>query len=76
MAYADFRRTLREMVNNHHRDVVILTETRISGDCANNIIASLGFEHYTKVDAMGFPGGIRVLWNPNAIFIELVASSF
>lgn len=43
------------------RDVMILTETRVSGERANVIIASLGFERYTKVDAMGFAGGIWVL---------------
>lgn len=46
---ADFRRRIfREFVSAHQPDVVILTKTRVSGDHANDIIASLGFDHYTK----------------------------
>lgn len=55
---------------------MILTETRVSGDRANNIIYNLGFKIYTKIDAMGYPEGIWILWNPNAVLLEPVASSF
>lgn len=72
----DFRRTFRDLISSHHPDVVILTETRISGKRADNIISSLGFERYTKVNAMGFAGGIWVLWNPNTVFLEPISSSF
>lgn len=75
-ASSDFKRTFRELVNLHLLDIVILTETRVSGQRADNIITNLGFERYTKVDAMGFAGGIWVLWNPNSVCLEPVASSF
>lgn len=51
---ANFRRNFRDIIANHKSDAVILTETRISGESANNIIATLGFERYVKVDTMGF----------------------
>lgn len=63
------------MVNTYHSDIVILTETRVSDERVDNIISTLGFECYTKVDAMGFDGGIWVLWNPNTVFMEPVTSS-
>lgn len=72
----DFRRVFRELINTHRPDIAILTETRISRDRANRIIATLGFDHYIKVDAMGFVGGIWVLWNPNVITTQPVATSF
>ncbi|KAF7844754.1 reverse transcriptase [Senna tora] len=73
---ADFRRVFRETYAIHQPDAVILTETRVSGERANGIINSLGFEHTYKVDAMGFAGGIWVLWNSNNISIRIVSSSF
>ncbi|KAF7833415.1 reverse transcriptase [Senna tora] len=73
---ADFRRVFRETVAIHQPDAVILTETRVSGERANGIINSLGFEHTYKVDTMGFAGGIWVLWNDNNISIRIVGSSF
>lgn len=75
-AGAVFWRTFRELINAHHHDVVILTKTCVSGDRANKIISSLGFQRYSKVDAMGFAGGIWVIWNPEVIFMEPIASSF
>lgn len=64
------------MINSHQPDVLILTETRVSEERANSIIASLGYERYTKVDSMSFAGGIWVLWNPNSVPLEPIASSF
>lgn len=60
-AGANFRRIFRDLITTHNADIVILTEMRVSGDRVNWIIATLGFERYIKVDAMGFAGGIWVL---------------
>lgn len=57
-AGTDFRRVFREMINTHKLDLVILTETRLNGDCANIVIGSLGYERFVKVNAMSFSGGI------------------
>lgn len=48
----DFRRVFRDMCNSYHPDLVILFETRLSGERANTIISSLGFKRFLKVDAM------------------------
>lgn len=55
---ANFGRVFRELISTHNPDIVILIETEVSGYRANNIIATLGFERYFKVDAMAFTGGI------------------
>lgn len=73
---ANFRRVFRELVSTHRPDVVIIIETRVSGDIANKIIATLGFERYIKVDVMGFSRGIWVLWNPNVVYMEPMATPF
>lgn len=76
LANTDFRRVFREMISIHRPDIVILIETRISGDQANNVIFSLGYERFIKVDAMGFSEGIWVLWNPHTINVELISTTF
>lgn len=43
-AGANFRRVFRELVSCHNPNLVILTKTRVSGNRANRIIATLGFE--------------------------------
>lgn len=75
-ANADFRRAFNDLQRKFSPDIVILTETRLSGTRAQNILSTLGFENYIKVDAMGFSGGIWVLWHPHIVTIEPMASSF
>lgn len=73
---ADFRCPFREMKNSYNPYLIILTKTRLSGDHATAIISSQGYEHFFKVDAMGFSGGIWILWNPINIVVELITSTF
>lgn len=53
---ADFRRAFKEMSRSYNPDLFILTETCISGDRTTNIISTLGYERYLKVDVVGFSG--------------------
>lgn len=73
---ADFRRAFRDLCASYNPDLLILTETRLSGVRATNIISFLGFERYLKVDSIGFSGGIWILWNPLNIIVEPIATSF
>lgn len=73
---ANFKRVFCELISTHNPDIIILTKTRISDERANNIIASLGFERYFKVDAMEFSGGIWILWNPISVNMQPVSNSF
>ncbi|KAF7827149.1 reverse transcriptase [Senna tora] len=75
-ANPDFRRAFRDIMLIYQPDAVILTETRISGEHAEQIISSLGFDNTFKVDGMGFAGGIWLLWNPRAISVEIISFSF
>lgn len=52
VAGADFRRVFREIIASHIPYVFVLTETRVSGDRANAILATLGFDRYVKVDGI------------------------
>ncbi|CAL1357018.1 unnamed protein product [Linum trigynum] len=44
-------------------DIVIIVEPRISGRVAQQVISRMGFDGLLMVDAVGFSGGIWVLWN-------------
>lgn len=37
----------------------------MSGDNANRVCKSLGFSNWVRVEAVGFSGGIWVMWNNN-----------
>lgn len=71
-----FTRVFKNTYLSHKPDLVILTETRLSGERANTVINSLGFERSYKVDPMGFSGGIWILWNPHNITVEPHSTSF
>lgn len=72
----DFRRAFRNLCLSYQPNFIILYETKVSRERANNIISSLGFSSFIKVDALGFSGGIWVLWNPNNIIVEPIGTAF
>lgn len=72
----EFLRTIKNLVFEHQPDVIILTETRLSGDRAKMIISKIGYDKFYKVDAMGFAGGLWLLWNPLTISLNIIGSSF
>lgn len=76
VAGTDFKRVFRDMITSYKPDIVILTKTRVSGDRANSIIKNLVFDRFIKVDAMGFSGGIWVLWNPQNVTVEPITTAF
>lgn len=49
---------MRDIVRLHALDVLVVLESRISGDKAAKVIAYLGFNHSVRMDAQGFLGGI------------------
>ncbi|XP_031095036.1 uncharacterized protein LOC115999320 [Ipomoea triloba] len=55
----------------HKPTIVCLLEPKVSEDQANRICSSFGFEEWIRVEAVGFSGGIWILWR-NTIVIEAV----
>ncbi|XP_021820392.1 uncharacterized protein LOC110762094 [Prunus avium] len=56
-------------------DVFAILEPRISGPRALRVAQSLGFSHYHIIDAIGFSGGVWLLWNDNSVSLQVVAHS-
>ncbi|MBA0814604.1 hypothetical protein Gohar_020422 [Gossypium harknessii] len=56
-ASSKFLRIFHEYGQEFKSDIVGLSETRVSGDKADSIIASLGFQCSHRVEATGYSGG-------------------
>ncbi|XP_016206969.1 uncharacterized protein LOC107647406 [Arachis ipaensis] len=73
-ASQSFTRTLKEYLRMHKPDLVILQETRCSGDTARRTIDRSGFAFSHVQDANGFSGRIWIIWNDLNISVKVVRS--
>ncbi|XP_015935726.1 uncharacterized protein LOC107461695 [Arachis duranensis] len=69
-----FGRSLKELVRIHNPNLVVLLETRCSGDNAKNVISKLGFPFYHIEEACGFSGGIWIIWRDSDLAIDFLVS--
>lgn len=44
------------------RFILVLVETQVNGFRADMICLKMGFDHWFRVEAVGFSGGIWVFW--------------
>ncbi|XP_075658633.1 uncharacterized protein LOC142628410 [Castanea sativa] len=70
-----FRQTIMHMVKKSASDILIVTETRIRGDCAKEITDRLPFDGAIRTDTIGYTGGLWVLWNSAAVEVSHIAST-
>ncbi|CAN1822966.1 hypothetical protein LINPERHAP1_LOCUS30173 [Linum perenne] len=75
VGHPKFLAALRAYVAKHKPTVVFIFEPKISGVKAALIIRRLGFDSHVRVDAIGFAGGIWVLWKAASIDIQILSSS-
>lgn len=54
---------LKDMLQGQGANILVLTETRASGQRADMIIRRLGFKDWMRVEATGYARGIWLLWN-------------
>ncbi|KAF7814810.1 putative LRR receptor-like serine/threonine-protein kinase [Senna tora] len=72
----DFRRVILDLKQRHRPNVIFISETRIEGSRADNVINAIGFEGRFKVDLIGYAGGLWVLWDTNNIRLSVVGHTF
>ncbi|KAI9118699.1 hypothetical protein K1719_010144 [Acacia pycnantha] len=53
-------------------DVAVILEPRISGSLARSLIKNWGFKFSEKVEAVGFSGGIWILWNLEDLVVDVL----
>uniref|UniRef100_A0A2N9FQ21 Reverse transcriptase domain-containing protein n=1 Tax=Fagus sylvatica TaxID=28930 RepID=A0A2N9FQ21_FAGSY len=71
----NFRRNFAALMNYHHPAIVALVETRISGQRAVSVSSSLGFDSVVRSDAIGFSGGIWLLWDSTQVQLDILSVS-
>ena len=70
-ASGEFRRSFKTIIKNYNPSMVVLMEPRISGVKADDFIKKSGFDYFHRVEAMGFSGGIWLLWR-SSIEVEVL----
>ncbi|KAF7818437.1 reverse transcriptase [Senna tora] len=75
-ASADFQRAIMDLKNRHLPRVVFISETRVGGIRAENIIKSIGYDGFYKVDPMGYAGGLWLMWNSSFVKMDIHGESF
>ena len=68
----NFRRNFAELIRSHRPSIAVLVETRISGHRAEDISSNLGFNSVCRSEAVGFRGGIWLLWNSGEISLDVL----
>lgn len=68
-----FSLALKELCRNWKPKVVVLVETRCSGEKAQEVIKRLGFKNQIIEEAAAMSGGIWILWNSPFIQISVLA---
>lgn len=66
-----FRNFLSEYRKGCTPNLAALFGTKISGSTTDKVIARLGFKNSFRVEAVGFAGGIWLLWNDDVLIKPL-----
>jgi hypothetical protein len=59
----NFHRNFSALMKYHYSAIVVLVETSFSGQRAISVNSALGFDRVVHSDAVGFNGGIWLLWD-------------
>nr|XP_023872395.1 uncharacterized protein LOC111985008 [Quercus suber] len=70
-----FRKTVMDLVEWHAPMLMVITETRMNGARAVEMIESLPFDGSVVADTIGFAGGIWMLWRTDLVHVEVLAST-
>ncbi|XP_061367553.1 uncharacterized protein LOC133310607 [Gastrolobium bilobum] len=62
------------MVDNHKVCVVVLMETRTSSVVCSKLLKKINFDKFIVEEAIGFAGGIWVLWDSRKVTVNLLSS--
>ena len=57
-----FSCTMKDLLRIHRPEILGLLEMKVSGFKADDICNKLGFDYWVRVEALGFNGGIWILW--------------
>ncbi|XP_019167321.1 PREDICTED: uncharacterized protein LOC109163057 [Ipomoea nil] len=61
-ASTSFKRSLKLLLAFHRPSFICLLEPKVSSNQANKLCSGFGFDEWIRVEAVGFSGGIGLLW--------------
>ena len=64
-----------DLVAWHSPIIMVITKTRLSGARAMVIIETLPFDGVEVTDTIGYARGIWLLWNSNAVHVDILATT-
>ena len=64
-----------DLVKWHSSILMVITETRMSGARADEIIEALPFDGHAISDTIGFAGGIWMLWRSDLVQVDVLATT-
>lgn len=65
---------VQDMIRFHKPSILALLETRVSSDVGRRWLKPLGFTNLLAMEAVGFVGGIWVLWDETRVVVEEIFS--
>ena len=69
---SNFCRNFADLLHSHRPSIAVLVETRISGQRVEDISSMLGFNRVCRSEAVGFRGGIWLLWNSGEVSLDVL----
>ncbi|XP_021717958.1 uncharacterized protein LOC110685744 [Chenopodium quinoa] len=73
---SNFIRSLKDLIHAHKPNVLVLVETHMGGDQAVKIANTIKYDGHERVDAMGFSGGIWVLWKTDLVTVNPILKHY
>lgn len=70
-----FAQSIRDLIHLYHIQLLVILEPHISGARALSVIQAIGFTKFFVVEADGFAGGLWMLWNDEALNIQILECS-
>lgn len=70
-----FRSAICDLTNFHSPGIIVVTETRISGSRAGNILCSLPYDGIHTIDPIGYARGIWLFWRKDMVDMEVLAAT-
>lgn len=67
---------IHDLKRIHHFEVLVVSEPpEVKTGQALDVLKKLGFSSHYVVDAIGFSGGLWILWNDNLVHFEIIDCS-
>ncbi|XP_061343584.1 uncharacterized protein LOC133289618 [Gastrolobium bilobum] len=74
-AKREFGGALKSMVRNNNVDIIVLLEPRTQSGVCNKLLKILGFDSSAMEEAVGFAGGIWVMWHSKKVEVVVLSKT-